>query len=277
MADKTAEKPEIDFLIGIPAKTVIDAIFDENILNWAGDNPLMRTKAISNRVDFNRNILWGVAKEHNMNLLMIDTDVVPITPYKEAKKYIFQDFKNGYDVVYAPLLGHTGNLLFAPKNKDELTAEYPYEAYYSGMGFTAINKKLIARMQPLTHAEIIDEMMVDMKIDVKVRSDILEKLNTAVPEPKPLIYEGVSQTAIEYMSYTPIYSEDTEFSTRIRKMGIRAAIDPRIKCGHMTDIPLQFNVEAVKQAIEAEKQKQIVSINDELKTMLEERNKTVEK
>lgn len=251
-----AEDIKLEFLIGSPSKSTIDAKFDDYLNSWIGNNPVGRTKAISNRVDWNRNIIWNQAKEYDTSLIMIDTDVYPVTPYNDVKRYLYEDFANEYDVVFAPLLSHSGNLLFQAYNMEDYKKDKPYDAVYSGFGFTAFSKRLVRTLKPLTHLDIIDESMEILELPKefkeKIKSEITDEKKGEIP---PIVYHSLSVALPEYFTYSPQLSEDTQFCRRMRELKIKMAIDPRILCNHMTEVPFKFNLEQIKVAVD-EKLKQ---------------------
>lgn len=264
----------MDFLIGIPSRSYIGANFDDAIGSWINGQKVAKTKAVSNRIDWNRTIIWNQAKKLDTSLIMLDTDVYPITPYEETKQYIIEDFADGYDVVFAPLLSHGGNLLFSAENYDDYVKETPYDAHHSGFGFVAFSKRLIRTLEPLTHLDVIEEslemMDKDNKIPEEVREEILSLITKEYGEPQPIVYDSLQKSLPEYFTYTSQLSEDSQFCRRMRRKGIKMAIDPRIKAQHMTEVPFTFTVEGVKKGMEAQKKQREQALQDARKKRLDE-------
>lgn len=257
MDKQEPELPKIEFLIGTPSRMTINAGYDDYLQSWTTNHPVGKLKAISNRVDWNRTMIWHSAKKYDTSLLMLDTDVYPITPYEQTKNYIYEDFANGYDVVFAPLLSHSGQLLFQATNPQSYKKKTPYDAFYSGFGFTAFSKRLVRTLMPLTHVDIIKESLDMLELPEETKASVLAEIHKAkdgnIP---PIIYNALGASLPIYFSYSAQLSEDSQFCKRMRDMGIKMAIDPRIECKHMTEVPFIFNVDQVTKAMEAqEKQK----------------------
>lgn len=268
-----AQTPKIEFLIGTPSRSTINARFDDKIQEWVMGNAVGRTKAVSNRVDWNRNIIWNTAKKYDLSLIMIDTDVYPIIPYAQIKQYIYEDFAEGYDVVFAPLLSHGGNLLFKTAKTEDYKKDTPYDAFYSGFGFTAFSKRLVRSLQPLTHFDIINESLDMLDLSENAKKNIIDNIKENVKEFQPIVYNSLGLALPIYFTYSAQLSEDSQFCRRMRGLGVKMAIDPRIKCQHMTEVPFIFDVKQVRASIEAQEKKK----DEILKQEIAKRKKELEK
>jgi hypothetical protein len=246
---------DIDFLLGIPTRTTIDGDFNQYLLEWLQGQPVAIKTHMGNRVDVNRNFLWEMAKFNNLPMIMIDTDVFPITPYTEIKKYIKEDFDAGYDVVFAPLLSRIGTLLFTPDNPEDVIKDTPYPVTISSFGFVAFSQKVVKTYPKLTEADIIRVSLDNLGISNDDKQEIMKILKKTYPEQFPsIIYAGIPNSTPVYFSYTSTESEDANFCRRAKYLGYHLAVDPRISVSHRKVMPLTYTVDKVREAYARQKQ-----------------------
>jgi hypothetical protein len=248
----------LEFLLGIPSKYEIRATTIAHIDGWVAGHKIARFYAISNRVDNNRNIIWEFAKKIDNDVIMLDTDVAPITPLSDVIQFLKEDFKE-YDIVFAPLMGHTNNILFQPYNIDDYVKDTPFPIRLSGMGFVAFSKHLVETLKPYTYQEYIEDALYLSDIPEEEKNKIIEIVKNKGKANDAMIYNGLGNTPNIYFAYTPTLSEDTMFCARMRKLEIKMAVDPRIKCNHMSEIPLNYNKELIAKAVEEVKQKEAIA------------------
>lgn len=247
---------KLEFLVGIPSKKEHSAFFDAVIDNWLINASATKTKSISNRVDFNRNLIWERAKQLDTSLIFVDTDIEPNTPFKQVREYAYEDFAEGYDVVFAPTLEHTGRKpLFHAPSLEDYGKEEPYEVYNSSFGFTVISKRLIRELEPLTQVDMIKDALddTDFPDDSKEKLMIEIKKNTSLA---PIVYAGTNNRTPVYMTHTALLGEDNFFCKRVRELGYKLAIDPRIKVTHNVEIQMQYDAKRFKKALEIKKQEE---------------------
>jgi len=236
---------DITFLVGLPmGKRNMSPIVETSIDIWltgsikAGDL-VQKSYSISNRVDWNRTNIMFLGKKLKTNVIMIDSDVIPETPYKEVKKYLFEDFNKGYDVVFAPMLTHDGNPQFNPMNAKAYEEKGIFPIYTSGFGFVAFSRRLVEVLQPIRYIDIITEMLLQSGIKQEEIKNIIKKLSYEELD-KPINYQTYEKTLPMYFTYTTSRSEDIEFCERMLRQGIKMGVDTRIKVKHMTEVPFVF-------------------------------------
>ena len=97
--------------------------------------------AISNRVDLNRSLCVKTALDRSENLIMVDSDVVPLQPFDEVVQYMKEDEKKA-DVVVGVIASSLG-VLVRPFVKGE-------EKFYvesASMGFVYIPLKRLRELE----------------------------------------------------------------------------------------------------------------------------------
>ncbi|AXQ00096.1 hypothetical protein SFV1gp14 [Sulfolobus filamentous virus 1] len=97
--------------------------------------------AISNRVDLNRSTCVKVALDRNEDLIMIDSDVMPLQPFDDVVNVLKED-KKGADVVLGIIASNMG-ILIRPFPKDS----YVTEVEWGSLGFIYLPLKTLRKLK----------------------------------------------------------------------------------------------------------------------------------
>jgi len=175
--------------------------------------------AESNRIDVNRSSLITSARSLMSNdvntdpaepwLMMVDTDVLPITSMDDALRLAVADQQLGFDLICSPLtkLGEADGkerllavALGAVVPTRSLAA--PFEVEASSLGFSLFSPRLLKRLAPIGWWRTFDGRRIELFCE----------MNSS--------------------------SEDFDLCMRIRRIGFRVGCDPRIEAFHVKDVRL---------------------------------------
>ncbi len=208
-----------EFLVGIPTGHIGYASFYSHFMNWISGQQVFPMIAESNRVDVNRSQIIQVAKERKLNVIFLDSDALPLTPYKEMTKYLLEDFEQ-FDIVVAPVRGINGQILIQPKDPNfqypmHKSEQLPFEINAGSFTMAGISYNLIEKLTPLSQYGLVDNRFVPL-----------------------------------YVSYTTQTSEEYAFCHRAqKKYNSKVACDPRIRVSHLKAIPLEppYSIEEIEE------------------------------
>ncbi len=155
---------------------------------------------ISNRVDANRSLCLHNQRMLNLDMIMLDSDVIPSQPLDIILNYIEEDRKLGCHIIVAPLWSPTQRWIIDPPPKDDK----PYEVNGGSLGFVYIPADIANAITPVSFYGFFGSK-----------------------EGTPL-----------YFRYTETSSEDSDFIMRMKYQGFKVCADPRIRVTHHKYIPL---------------------------------------
>ncbi len=155
---------------------------------------------ISNRVDANRSMCLHHQRALGLDMIMLDSDVIPNITLEMIQKYIDEDRKMGCHIIVAPLWSPAGRWIIDPPP----TSDKPYEINGGSLGFVYIP---------------------------------IEVANAATPVSFYTFF-GVNAGTPLYFRYTEFNSEDSDFIMRMKYQGFKVCADPRIRVSHHKYMPL---------------------------------------
>lgn len=184
-------------MIGIPSgKYSPTSDFFNHLLHWVPSNfsPHDIYVEISNRVDVNRSKLIERAKQGNYDLLiMMDTDIFPITPFHDVIKMYEEDHRMYQcDVVIGELhqIGWGDETMISEITKLDSTRSY---VYGGSAGFVIISRKVLQNLKPIDYFDEVTPLYA---------------------------VNGVNAT------------EDYVMFTNMRRQGFKVCVDKRFKLKH---------------------------------------------
>jgi hypothetical protein len=201
-------------LLGIPCARVVRSQFFLDLLNWTYDSKHNIRHIVNNssgRIDWSRSQLIDAAVKGGFDLhIQMDTDVCPMIPLQSVLSYINQDFSRGYDMVIGPTVGVNGRVMnnYGPDfHPPENFGSTCFDVHAGAFGFVAMSPRLMKKV-------------------------------TESPPASSIIDIGDNKHNI-YMIYREGTTEDFDFCYRVRDLGFRVGVDPRIEMGHAKEVLLR--------------------------------------
>lgn len=197
-----------DLIVCVPIGKVAYTEPIDKILLWVQSNTkkvyknVLFKMTISNRVDLNRSSCVYLALNRGSDLLMLDSDVVPLEPFDDVMKQVNDDIKETKADVILGLIASRLGLL---GNNINPTSRFS-EPTYASLGFTFMPYKTLLKLKPLGFYRFPSGDSTPM-----------------------------------FFTYTTTESEDIEFIRRMRKRGLKIIMDRSIKLEHYNLFPIKLN------------------------------------
>lgn len=208
-------------VIGVAAGGTTLTRFWGSLIRWlSGNVPYAFVLAEGNRIDLNRSMIIGRAKEmlpptgefdsEGPWLVMVDTDVVPTIPLDTVLETAYDDLQHGFDVSCSPIpkydeQSHELRLLARVPQGAELPVapSAPFEVAETSLGFAVLSARCVRQLRPLRR------------------------------------WTNFNQTTVDVFCEMGETSEDYDLCRRVRALSMRVCCDPRMEAFHIKGVPLR--------------------------------------